>query len=52
MFPGNYLAEDEKSKKILPEHPTAVATPSEAEEQELRGEPGMWEQHRAGTWES
>lgn len=52
MFLGNHLAEDEKSKEILPEHPTAVTTPSGAKEQELRGEPGMWEQHRAGTWES
>lgn len=50
MFLGNYLADDEKSKEILPEHTMVIL--SGARERELRGEPGMWEWHRAGTWES
>lgn len=52
MFLRNYLADDEKSKEMLPEHTIAIAIPSEAKKPELRGEPGMWEWHQAGTWES
>lgn len=52
MFLRNYLADDEKSKEILPEHTTAaIAIPLRAKEQELRGEPGVWKWYCAGTCE-
>ncbi|KAK4811395.1 hypothetical protein QYF61_003394 [Mycteria americana] len=46
---GHYLANDEKSKEILPEHTTAaIAIPSRTKEQELRGEPGKRDRNKMG----